>query len=98
MKKKFAIIFIAVLLSFGAMFLCLKFFQVKEGNKVENQTETYVGETTQMDELEKTETYNTEENSEQSMDAQDKDSSDVQTEQLTEVLDNDAEIPENWGE
>ena len=98
MKKKFVIIFIAVLLSFGAMFLCFKFFQVKEGNKNENQTETSVGETTQMDELEKTEIYNTEEDSEQSMDAQDKDSSDVQTEQLSEVIDNDAEIPKNWSE
>ena len=98
MKKKFVIIFIAVILIFGARFLCLKFFQVKEGNKNENQIETSVGETTQMDELEKTETYNTEENSEQEIDAQQKDSSDVQTEQLSEVLDNDAEIPENWGE
>lgn len=98
MKKKFIIIFIAVLLIFGATFLCLKFFQVNEGNKAENQTETSEVEATEVEELEKTEDLNTEENSEQNMDAQDKDSSDDQTGQASEVLDNEAEIPENWGE
>lgn len=98
MKKKFIIIFIAVFMIFGATFLCLKFFQVNEGNKAENREETSVVETTEMEELETTEDSNTEENSEQDMDAQDKDSSDDKTGQMSEVLDNEAEIPENWSE